>query len=218
MKKTVYIVGGDGFARECYMYLSSIIREDNTIEFGGFLGHNGYGETVDYKKLQHLYKGDVSEHVFLENEYAVIGAGFPKLRKIIYEDLKMRNIKFYTLISKDSCINEFVEYGEANIFIYYVPSPDVKIGNGNLFNGYTITGHDVEIGDFNFFAPRAQILGGAKIGSMNTIGANAILLPKAKIGDNNKIAPLSAVYKGCRNNCYMAGNPALKIGSTENND
>ena len=37
----------------------------------------------------------------------------------------------------------------------------------------------------------------------------------SKIGDNNKIAPLSAVYKGCKNNCYMAGNPALKIGSIE---
>ena len=210
--KKIYIVGGDGFARECYMYLSSIIEEDKDIEFGGFLGHNGYGENTDFKKLQHLYKGDVSEHKFADNEYVIIGAGMPKIRKIIYEDLKKRNIKFYTLISKNSKINEFVEYGEANIFIYYVPSPDVKIGNGNLFNGYTITGHDVEIGDFNFLAPRVQILGGAKVGSMNTIGANAILLPHAKIGDNNKIAPLSAVYKGCKNNCNMAGNPALKIG------
>ena len=92
-----------------------------------------------------MYKGDVSEHKFADNEYVIIGAGMPKIRKIIYENLKKRNIKFYTLISKNSKINEFVEYGEANIFIYYVPSPDVKIGNGNLFNGYTITGHDVEI-------------------------------------------------------------------------
>ena len=76
-------------------------------------------------------------------------------------------------------------------------------------------GHDAEIGDYNFFGPRSQILGNVKVGNSNQIGANTILLPKAKIGDNNIIAPLSAVYKGCKNNCYMSGNPALKTGKIE---
>ena len=89
---------------------------------------------------------------------------------------------------------------------------NINIGNCNVFNGDIIVGHDVEIGDFNFFGPRSQILGNVKVGSSNQIGINAILLPKSKIGNNNKIAPLSAIYKGCKDNCYMLGNPALKIG------
>lgn len=52
-----------------------------------------------------------------------------------------------------------------------------------------------------------------QIGDSNSIGTNALVLPHSKIGNNNKIAPLSAVYKGCKDNCYMVGNPALKIGS-----
>lgn len=34
----------------------------------------------------------------------------------------------------------------------------------------------------------------------------------------NKIAPLSAVYKGCKSNSYLSGNPALKIGEVKNFD
>lgn len=30
------------------------------------------------------------------------------------------------------------------------------------------------------------------------------ILPHSKMGNNNKIAPLSALYKGCKDNCYMA--------------
>ncbi len=214
--KRVFIVGGDGFAREIYLHLKKIIKINPQVKFCGFLGHNGYGHTVDYKKYQYFYIGDVSDHEFAEDEYAVIGAGMPELRRKIYKDLKERQIKFFNIIPPDVKMNIDIEYGEANIFIPpFEPSVDCCFGIGNVFNGDVVIGHDVEIGDFNFFGARSQILGNVKIGNMNTIGANAILLPKAKIGDNNKIAPLSAVYKGCRNNCYMAGNPALKIG--ENN-
>ena len=214
--KTIYIVGGDGFARECYQALESLMDENKTLKFGGFLGHGGYGNTVDYKSYQHLYIGEVSEHKFSEDEYVLIGSAYPKLRKKIYDELKERNIKFFTLINKGVNIPSSVQIGEACVIgNRCVITADIKIGNGNVFNGEIIVGHDCEIGDFNFFAPRSQVLGNCKIGSFNTIGANAILLPKAKIGNNNKIAPLSAVYRGCKDNCYMMGNPALKEGIVE---
>ena len=210
--KYVYIVGGNGFARECYMHLMDMQKKDDSIVFGGFLGHGGYGHTVDYKDLQKYYVGEVSEHVFKENEYAVIGAGYPELRSKIYHDLKAQGVNFFTLISGNDDINKFVTMGEANIFNHSFPSPNVKIGNANVFNHEVIIAHDVEVGDFNFFGPRSQLLGEVKIGDYNTVGANTVVLPHAKIGNNNSIAPLSAIYKGCRNDCYMQGNPAIKIG------
>ena len=216
MKKRIYIVGGNGFARECYCYLQDINELNSEVEFAGFLGHGGYGHTVDYLDLQTYYMGEVAEHKFLKNEYAVIGAGYPKLREKIYNDLKKLNINFYTLVSKNAVVNENIQLGEGNIFINTkIQTHNVKISNGNLFNGEVVIGHDAEVGDFNFFGPRSQLLGGVKVGNSNIIGANAILLPAAKIGDNNKISPLSTIYKGCKNNCYMHGNPAIKIGSAE---
>lgn len=208
--KKVFIVGGDGFARECYWRLNEMKRTDASIEFGGFLGHGGYGHTVDYKHLQEFYLGEESDHTFKEDEYVIIGAGYPELRRKIYNDLKKRNVRFFNLILGK--YGSSVTFGEANISLYTSLTVNTKIGNGNVFNGAVIVGHDTEIGDFNFFGPRSSVLGTVKIGNDNTVGTNAVILPHAKIGNNNKVAPLSAVYKGCRDNCYMLGNPALKIG------
>ena len=211
MKDKLFVVGGDGFSRECASYIVEQEQNTNDIEFGGFLGHNGYH--INFKSQSDFFKGDISEHQFQENEYVVIGAGYPELRLKIYEDLKKRNIKLYNLIAIGCFIHSSVIIGEGNVFIPpFRSSVDMNIGNGNVFNGGVNTGHDNIIGDFNFFGPRSQILGGAIIGNCNIIGANSVLLPNCKIGNNNKISPLSSVYKGCGNNCYMHGNPAIKIG------
>ena len=209
--KKVFIVGGDGFARECYLNLVSLPEYGKEIEFGGFLGHGGYGHTVDYKSYQYLYKGEFSEHKFSKNDYCIIGAGFPKLREKIYNDLKAKGCQFYTMIVTNE-LSDTVQIGEANIFLGVVNTANIKIGKGNVFNGDIIVAHDCEIGDFNFVGPRSTILGNVKIGNRNELAVGTTILPKAKIGNNNKIAPMSVVYKGCKDNCYLAGNPALKIG------
>lgn len=214
--KKIFIVGGNGFARECYNNLINLSEYGKELIFGGFLGHGGYGHTVDYKTYQHLYIGEVSEHVFQDEEYCIIGAGYPKLRKKIYEDLKTTGVKFYTLICKGVSLSESFDYGEANIFAYpFLSTANINVGVGNVFNGDVIVAHDVSIGNFNFFGPRSQALGEVKVGDNNKIGANVILLPNSKIGNNNIISPLSAIYKGCKDNCYMSGNPALKVGTTK---
>ncbi|MCQ2789812.1 MAG: transferase [bacterium] len=216
--KKVYIVGGNGFARECYQYImwANEVNKNIDYEFAGFLGHGGFGHTVDYFELQKYYKGEVSEHEFLDDEYVMIGVAYPELRKKIYKELKERNLIFFNFIPPLVDFSYSAEIGEANIFVApCYPGPNSKIGNCNVFNGDVVIGHDVEIGDFNFLGGRTNILGGVKIGNSNTIGVGSAILPNAKIGDNNKIAPMSCVYKGCKNNCYMQGNPALKVGDVE---
>ena len=212
--KKIFIVGGDGFARECYNALVHLPIYNTEVIFGGFLGHGGYGHTVDYKSYQHLYLGEVTDHKFQDDEYCIIGAAFPKLREKIYNDLKKLGCKFYTLCI-DCWSSDSLEYGEANIFMNTISTVNIKIGNGNVFNGNIVIGHDSVIGDFNFFGPRSQVLGNVKIGSNNEIAVSSVFLPKSKIGSNNKIAPMSVIYKGCKDNCYMQGNPAIKIGVVE---
>ena len=215
MKKNIFIVGGNGFASECYHYVMRMSYNNDDIQFAGFLGHGGYGHTVDYKNLQKYYLGEVDEHTFTEDEFAVIGAGYPELRRKIYTELKNRGVQFIN-IHVDGIIYESAEIGEANIFSPpFNPSCNIRIGNCNVFNGDVVVGHDSIIGDCNFFGPRSQVLGTVTVGSYNLIGAGAILLPHCRIGDNNKISPLSAVYRGCKNNCYLHGNPAQKIGNNE---
>ena len=88
--KKVYIVGGNGFARECYLYLLWMSEANPDIQFGGFLGHGGYGHTVDYLNLQEFYLGEVADHKFNINESVIIGAGYPELREKTSEANKRR--------------------------------------------------------------------------------------------------------------------------------
>ena len=135
--KKIYIVGGNGFARECYYFLQDISKFDTNIKFAGFLGHGGYGHTVDYLNLQKYYKGEVADHKFFDNEYVVIGAGYSVLRQKIYNELKKRNIHFYNLIW-DSYICDSVTIGEANVILSSSLTSNIHIGNGNVFNGNII--------------------------------------------------------------------------------
>ena len=213
--KKIFIVGGGGFARECHLALTGLEKSDPSISFGGFLGHNGH--EVDAGTYSHLCLGDVSAHEFKEDEYAVIGVGNVAIRKKIFFDLKNAGIKLFTLICGSS-LSPTVKYGEGNAFFGATITSEVVIGDGNLFNGDIIVGHDCRFGNFNFIAPRTTFLGYVSVGSENLIGTGSVLLPGCKIGDGNKIAPLSAVYKGCRSNCYMMGNPAMKVGDIQNGE
>ena len=214
MKKRVFIVGGNGFAKECVQYIRWNIMAGADVELGGLVGHNGY--VVDFGGLNNLFIGDLSEMRFSPDDYCVIGAGYPELRRKIYNDVKRFGGKFFTLCA-GSFIPDGIDVGEGNIFVSTQLNgyTGIKIGNGNLFNGNIVVGHDAKIGDFNFFGPSTHILGDVKIGNDNIFGTNAILLAHAKIGNHNKIAPLSCVYRGCRDNTYMLGNPAEKVGAVE---
>lgn len=213
--KTLYIVGGNGFAKECVQYIRWIMYHNPDIRLGGLVGHNGY--KVDFGNLNNIFCGDLSEMKFSDNDYCIIGAGYPELRRKIYTDIKRFGGKLVNLCTPDVYIPEDLALGEGNCIIgtQLTGCTGIKIGNGNLFNGKVVIGHDTKIGDFNFFGPASQILGDIHVGNDNIIGANTIILAHAKIGNNNKIAPLSCVYKGCKDNTYMIGNPAEKVGTVK---
>ena len=215
MRKNIYVVGGNGFARECYAYINRVSElKDKEIIFAGFLGEGGYVPNLE--DYPNMYKGDMSNFTFSEDDYVVIGSGDPLIRKRIYEYLKGKGVKFYTLIDPTTIIFPHSEIGEANIFVKgCIISSQTKIGNGNLFNGDNSIGHDVVIGDFNFLAPGVQMLGHSILGDLNSVGTSSVVLPNAKVGNRNKIAPISAIYTRCKDNGIYMGNPARKMGEVE---
>ena len=76
--KTIYVVGGNGFAKECYNYIRILSEKTHEIQFGGFLGHNGY--VVDFFDLNGFFKGDVAE-----SEGMVCGG----IMKVLVEDIPL---------------------------------------------------------------------------------------------------------------------------------
>ena len=51
--KNVYVVGGNGFAKECYQHIMFMHYKNPEINFVGFLGHNSY--KVDLKLAREIY-------------------------------------------------------------------------------------------------------------------------------------------------------------------
>ncbi|MDR0827316.1 MAG: transferase [Desulfovibrio sp.] len=210
MKDRVIIIGNAGAARECYWMLREILPKREDLVFGGFLAFEGFAGNLS--DLAHFSLGSDDDYLSSPQDVFIIGIGLPALRLNAYHKWKERGGRFINLVHPTVIIRENAVVGEGNIFTKDTfVSCDVKIGHANYLNGTVIVGHDARIGDGNFFGTFSIILADACIGSGNSLGVHATVLPKAKIGDDNIIAPGAYVYKGCGDNCVMAGNPALKI-------
>ncbi|MBQ9405739.1 MAG: transferase [Desulfovibrio sp.] len=211
MSLCLTIVGNSGFARECHSIVRVLMAADASVTFRGFLSFEGY--KADLGELSSFFLGTDDAYEFTPKECVVIGIGDPFLRHKAYAKLKKRGVRFHNLVHPDVYVDSSASLGDANILTSgcYV-SCNCRLGNANVLNGVVHLGHDAVLGNYNFVGPGVQIEGFASVGDCNSIGTMSVLLPHSKIGSRNKIAPLSAVYKGCGDDAYMLGNPALRVG------
>ena len=211
--RTVIIIGNSGAARECRWTLKSMEEKGACdLSFKGFLSFEGY--RGELQELSGLQLGDDETYTIARNDIFVIGIGDPKLRLKAYSKWKARGAIFLNLIHPSCTLLPETVLGEANILAQgtYL-SCNTSLGNANYLNGSVVIGHDVTVGDGNFFAPFSMVLGNAHIGSGNSFGIHSSVLAGARVGNNNVVAPGAYLYKGCRDDCLMAGNPAYDISS-----
>lgn len=210
----IIIIGNSGAARECYQLLTDCIWASPSLRyawnFAGFLSYKGYKGQLG--SLQSFFLGDLDAFEILPTQKFIIGIGSPQLRKEVFLALKEHSAHFVNLISPWSYVPGDFKMGEGNIINSGCNfSGNCSVGDGNYFNGSVRLGHDVTIGSFNFFGPATTVLGAGQVGDTNIMAVQSTLLEHGRIGDNNHILPGSILFKGCRDNCRMSGNPALKI-------
>jgi len=215
----IIIIGNSGAARECYWLFQTMLDASPLLaseyDFGGFLSWEQY--KGDLKNLQHLFLGDIANHIINQGNLYVIGIGAPRLRKEVYEYCKRKRANFFTLRHPLSDINPSAHIGEANIFQgASTVFCDAQLGNANYLNGAVNLSHDANVGNYNFFGPFSLVLGDSYVGDENMFATRCTVLPHARVGNMNIIAPYSVVYKGCGNGERVAGNPALCIGKCLN--
>lgn len=214
----VYIAGNSGAARECYWILRDLQASspglDRFYEFSGFFNWGGF--QGELKELGNYFLGPLEDHIISPDELYIIGVGEPALRRDIFVYLEVRGANMMNLVHPWTAICPSAKMGAGNVFqrgctVY----ANAIIGNGNYINGAANLSHDAQIGDFNFLAPYSIVLGGGSIGNLNHLGPHSVILEHARMGDNNSLAPGSTLYKGCKNNLRLSGNPALKVGQTD---
>jgi acetyltransferase-like isoleucine patch superfamily enzyme len=210
MSRHAVILGNSGAARECYWLLRDVMLERGDVAFRGFLAFEGHAG--DLRELAGLALGSDESYTPAPDDEFIIGIGLPELRLKAFGKWKERGARFMNLVHPTVKGVGKNEFGEGNVLAHNCHiSCDAALGNANYLNGSVVIGHDARLGDGNFFAPFSIVLGNARVGSGNSFGVHSVVLAKAKIGDSNTLAPGAYVYKGCGDNCVMAGNPALNV-------
>lgn len=141
----------------------------------------------------------------------VIGIGDSRNVFTIQQKFNNPLLEFPNIISPDAIFldKDNVVMGHGNIICAKVlVSCDVRIGNFNLLNNYSIIGHDTVIGNCNSIMPSVKISGAVTIGSRNLLGVNSVVLQCKTIGDDTIIGASCVVNKDTCSGCTYIGVPA----------
>ena len=206
------IIGNSSAGRETHeVFMDGLSGEAaQSMTFKGFLSHMGYAGNLG--TLQHLLLGSDENYAIDAEDRFVIAIADPVIRQSAYLMLQDKGAIFCNVISRRAYISPYARLGLGNIIgMGCTVTGGVCMGNGNYLNGACKIGHDVTMGSFNFLSPNVTVLGSCKVGDGNRFGVNSILLDKCSVGDNNIFSPGSYVYKGCKSNMRMVGNPAYAI-------
>lgn len=212
MRKSYYIIGSGGFAKEVYFLAKQNLP--HTHKFCGFIDKEvsineiNIGESSLPVIREDFFLKNINPSRFID---LYIGIGNPGLIKWITEVFEKYN--FPNLIHSNVIYDQnSVNLGVGNIITAGCTlTVDILIGSFNIFNLLTTVGHDVEIGDHNIFNPGVNVSGSVKIGSRNLFGTNATILQMLEIGNDNLIGSSSLLTKNLESGNKVIGIPAKKI-------
>lgn len=200
-------IGANGLAKQIYTLIEdyrndNLVFVDTTIEKE--TEFKGYPVYSNLDVVKDFIKGGNSVDFF-------ISIGNPVYRFKFYNELKGIGAKPTHVYAESSFISTNTKIGNGNVFLgFSLVECDVIVGNGNLINVGAYLHHDSSIGNFNEIMPGAKILGGAKIGNMCRIGTNAVILPNVTICDQAIIGAGAVVTRDITEPGTYVGIPVRK--------
>ena len=179
------------------------IQEENKISF--------IDDTPGLKSNNSAWKviHGLSNYKYRMGDKFLIGIGDPKIRKIIYGILKEKDLDLATLIHPTAYISKF-----SNIGVGTIVAPFCTIGAesflspNSILNTYVAIGHHVTLGNSCVVSPKVLVAGRSNIGDFVYIGSSVVVTPNTIIGSGCKIAAGSVVYRSCKENLLITGNPS----------
>lgn len=208
--KDIAIFGAGGLGREVATTIQRINRKepiwnligfyDDGVPVGTQVSH--YGEVLGGIKEINEYKGQLS---------LVIAIGNPNSLRYVRERISNTLISYPNIIFEPFDCADFstLKMGEGNIIQgYCYASCDVTIGDFNVLNGLIVIGHDATIGNYNVIMPSVRISGEVKIGDCNLLGVCSIVLQQLKIGNGIHLGAGAVLMTKPKDGCTYIGNPA----------
>lgn len=189
------LVGGGGFCRELYFWVSECHAAGQLLPVGGYL--DDAGDTLagfNYPDMPWL--GTVEGYVPTEGDRFVLAVGSPHIKRVLHGVLAKRGAVFPQLIHPTARVLRTAQLGEGTIFCPgSAAGPDSVIERFVTFNAVCGAGHDAQVGEFSTISSAVDITGGVQIGKDVMVGSGVTFLPRVKVGDGATIGAGCVVYR-----------------------
>ncbi len=142
----------------------------------------------------------------------VFGIGSNKIRKRLYEKVKMYDFELVNLIHPSAIVSESVtiDFGVV-IMPNVVVNANTKIGKCVILNSSSVVEHENIIEDFVHISPCVSIAGNVKVKCNTHIGIGSSIIQNIRVGKNCIIGAGSIVINNVDDNKLAYGNPCKTI-------
>tara|TARA_B100000401_G_C52687799_1_gene662981 strand:+ start:196 stop:858 length:663 start_codon:yes stop_codon:yes gene_type:complete len=206
--RNIVIIGSGGHAK---VILAEILQFKNKYKFYGFVDSSKRNGSLVIKINSQSYKTVNLEKKKIKNLYGIIGVGDNYKRYKIFEKFskKFKNIKWETIISKNSVVKPNVKLGEGTIIL-----GNSFIGTGTKINKHCIINtsnsidHENEFENFSSTGPGVITGGNVKISKFSHLGIGCVVKNNIVIKENVICAGKSYINKNCKKNSIYLGTPS----------
>lgn len=209
MKKKIIILGASGACLDILSIIEDINKENNKIEFLGFLEDNVKKIPL---RIKDFYLGNFkTSYKKFKDVFFITAFGNETNYKKKPEILKKINIpknKYTNIIHPTCIINKTAKIGLGNVFHSYVTvARDVVIKDQVVILPKTTISHDTTINSYNIINTNCIISGDVFIEENCYIGAGSNIRDHIKIKKNSLIGMGSVVTKNIVKKGVYFGNP-----------
>ena len=167
-----------------------------------------------YKEFYGLKVIGNTEHIFAMNKSVavVIGIGFPKAKRTVFEKVKDNGNEFPSFVSKNSWLSNSVSVGKG-VILY----PGVSINYETVVEDFVIMnmncaiGHNCHIAKFAALAPGVNLAGFTKIEEAVDMGIGAATKQNIIVGKDAVIGGQTMLVKNVEPGTKVAGVPGKVI-------
>lgn len=205
--KNIVIFGSGGHAKVIF---SEILKHKNKYNFLGFVDSSKRKGQSVIKINKKSYKVVSIKYIKTKNLYGVIGIGDNYLRHKVYKKIikQLANLKWETIISKDSIISPNIEIGSGSVIL-----GNSFIGTGSRIKEHCIINSSNSIDHDNFFenfsstGPGVITGGNVKVDNYSHLGIGCVVKNNISIKENVICGGKSYININCKKNSIYIGTP-----------
>ena len=210
MPSRLILVGCGAFARELINWVDDLVDQGKSIPVSGFLDESPMA--LDGFSYEIPCFGTITAYSPQPGDKLLMAIGDPKVKKMLFADLKAKGASFAQLIHPSAVIARTAKLGEGVVVCPQAfVSADASVGDLCAINGNSSVGHDVRLGSFSTLSSHVDLMGWVRVEECAFFGSGARVLPKVKIGSGARVGAGSVVIRSVLADSVVFAPPAKRL-------